>query len=305
MTNEQRMKNLLVPIGMVDVVLDTDAYNEIDDQFAIAYLLSCKEKLTTKAIYAAPFFNSRSSSPADGMEKSYLEIFKILDLMGERTTVLKGSTSFLKNESTPVYSPAALDLVARAKEYSPEAPLYVVAIGAITNVASALLIDPAVAENTVVVWLGGHALHFHDTGEFNMKQDIAASRVVMQSGVPFVQLPCFGVVSSFTVSKPELLYWLSGKNALADYLALNTIEAADAYAADRAWTRVIWDVTAVAWLMNDNDRFMHSRLVPAHFSSYQSQYEPIPNAPSIRYVYHLNRDRLMNDLITRLTAKRD
>ena len=82
MTNEQRMKNLLVPIGMVDVVLDTDAYNEIDDQFAIAYLLSCKEKLTTKAIYAAPFFNSRSSSPADGMEKSYLEIFKILDLMG-------------------------------------------------------------------------------------------------------------------------------------------------------------------------------------------------------------------------------
>ena len=55
MTNEQRIKNLSVPQGRVDVLLDTDAYNEIDDQFAISYLLKSKEKLNTKAIYAAPF----------------------------------------------------------------------------------------------------------------------------------------------------------------------------------------------------------------------------------------------------------
>jgi len=51
MTNEQRIKKLSVPQGRVDVVLDTDAYNEIDDQFAISYLLKSKEKLNTKAIY--------------------------------------------------------------------------------------------------------------------------------------------------------------------------------------------------------------------------------------------------------------
>ena len=50
-TNEQRIKNLSVPHGRIDVVLDTDAYNEIDDQFAISYLLKSKEKLNTKAIY--------------------------------------------------------------------------------------------------------------------------------------------------------------------------------------------------------------------------------------------------------------
>ena len=54
MTNEQRIKNLSVPCGKVDVVLDTDAYNEVDDQFAIAYLLKSKNKLNTVAIYAAP-----------------------------------------------------------------------------------------------------------------------------------------------------------------------------------------------------------------------------------------------------------
>ena len=44
MTNEQRTKNLSVPSDKVDVVLDTDAYNEIDDQFAIAYMLKGTSK---------------------------------------------------------------------------------------------------------------------------------------------------------------------------------------------------------------------------------------------------------------------
>ena len=70
MTYEQRLKNLSVPEGKIDVVLDTDAYNEIDDQFAIAYLLRSADKLNTKALYAAPFYNSHSNGPEDGMERS-------------------------------------------------------------------------------------------------------------------------------------------------------------------------------------------------------------------------------------------
>ena len=79
MTNEQRIRNLSVPEGRVDVVLDTDAYNEIDDQFAISYLIKTKEKLKTKAIYAAPFLNSKSVSPEDGMKKvmmNFLNLFR-------------------------------------------------------------------------------------------------------------------------------------------------------------------------------------------------------------------------------------
>lgn len=300
MTNEQKFKNLLVPTDKVDVVLDTDAYNEIDDQFAIAYLLSCKEKLNTKAIYAAPFFNPNSTDAEDGMEKSYNEILKLLSLMDEKVDVFKGSNTYLENESTPVFSSAAFDLAQRANQYSPEHPLYVVAIGAITNIASAILINPEVAENTVVVWLGGHALHYHDTKEFNLKQDIAAARVVMSSGVPFVQLPCNGVVSEFRISKPELEYWLKGKNKIADYLATNAIKTADSYALGTAWTRCIWDVVAVAWLMNDENRFMESRIIPVHMPTYDNYYSERPNDLPIRYVYYINRDFLMTDLINRI-----
>ena len=209
------MKNLEVPKGRIDVVLDTDAYNEIDDQFAIAYLLRSKEKLNTKALYAAPFFCDRSTSPADGMEKSYQEIKKVLNLAGEDVPVYRGSTDYLKDEHTPQLSEAVADLVERAMQYSEEKPLYVVAIGAITNIASALLVKPEIAKRIVIVWLGGHALHYHDTMEFNMYQDIAAARVVMGSEAAFVHLPCYGSVSNFTVSSSELKEFFLGKGALA------------------------------------------------------------------------------------------
>lgn len=305
MTLEQRIRNLAPPAGRVDVVLDTDTYNEIDDQFALAYLMRSQARLNPKAIYAAPFFNENSSDPEDGMLKSYDEIFKVLGLLGETLPVFKGSPRYLPDERTPVLSPAAEDLAERARQYSPENPLYVVAIGAITNVASALLLEPKAAENTVVVWLGGHALHWHDTQEFNMMQDIAAARVVMGSGVPFVQLPCYGVVSGFSTSRPELEHWLKGKGPLGEYLAENTITAAESYAKGTAWTRSVWDVTAVAWLLNQGDRFMLSRLIPTPMPTYDNMYTLSQDGPLMRYVYHIHRDALFTDLFRAITGERD
>ena len=82
MTKEQRIKNLAVPAGRVDVVIDTDACNEVDDQFAIAYLLKSGEKLNTVALYAAPYSFPGECTVKEGMEKSYLEILKLLELTG-------------------------------------------------------------------------------------------------------------------------------------------------------------------------------------------------------------------------------
>jgi inosine-uridine nucleoside N-ribohydrolase len=305
MTNEQFLKNLQVPSGKIDVILDTDAFNEIDDQFAIAYMLKNKQKFNVVGITTATFFNSKSTSFADGMIKSYNEILKLLTLAGEeelKKSVYKGSLNVLKDENTPAVSDAAYFIAEKANEYNEENPLYIVAIGAITNVASAFIVNPDMKDKVVVVWLGGHAHHFHDTTEFNMVQDIAAARVVFNSGAPLVQLPCAGVVSAFAVSKQELEHFLMDKNPLADYLARNTIAAADKYAAGRDWTRVIWDVTAVAWLKNRGDRFLLSRLVPAPLPTYERQYEQRGDAAFMRYVYYVNRDELMNDLFSVVKA---
>ena len=301
LTMQQRLKMLNCPTGPIDMVLDTDAYNEIDDQFAISYALKAKEKLNLKALYAAPFYNSRSTGPEDGMERSYQEILKLLELSGDATPVYRGSTAYLPDENTPVISDSAAHLAELAKGYSPEKPLYVAAIGAITNVASALLMAPEIADNIVVVWLGGHALEWHSNAEFNIKQDVAAARVVFNSGAPLVMLPCGGVVSAFTTTGPELDYWLRGKNALCDYLVKNTVDEANTYAKGRVWSRVIWDVTTIGWLLNEDGRFMSEKLIPTPIPEYDHHYAINPVRPLCKYVYSINRDALMGDLFKRLS----
>lgn len=294
---------LKFPQNKIDVVLDTDAYNEIDDQFAIAYMLKSQEKLNTKAIYAAPFYNDRSTSPEDGMVKSYREIIKLLELMNREDVtpnVFKGSKEYLADEKTPVISDVAKDLAKRAMGYSKENPLYVVAIGAITNIASAILIEPKIIENIVVVWLGGHAYHWPHNREFNSYQDVAADRVVFNSTVPLVQLPCMGVVSSFTVSKPELTEYLKGGNKLCQYLYKHTVEVAEQESSIDTWSRIIWDVTAVAWLISED--FMESRIERCPIPQYDNNYSFSGNRHFCRYVYHINRDTLISDLFKKLKA---
>ena len=102
--------------GKVAMVLDTDTFNEIDDQFAIVQALISPERIDLRAIYAAPFYNDRSTSYADGMEKSFEEILELLTRMDVKAEGLvhRGSTTPLSDWARPVESPAAADLIAQA-----------------------------------------------------------------------------------------------------------------------------------------------------------------------------------------------
>ena len=304
MTKEQYLKNLSVPTGKVDVVLDTDAFNEVDDQFAISYLLKYRDRFNVKGLLAAPFLNTKSVSAKDGMEKSYAEILKLLSIMGLddlRNIVYKGSEEFLRDEATPSGSPAADFLAALANEYSPENPLYVLCIGAITNVASAILKNPSIRENCVIVFLGGRAKGVTEpAGEFNMKQDIAAARVVFNSGVPFIQITGKGVTDRLLTSKFELEHWLKGKNALCDYLYENVVAEAESYAKGKAWSRVIWDVVVVAWLLNTDGRYLEEITIPCHIPEYDLSYSFDDTRRQIRYVQWVNRDAIFTDLFKKL-----
>ena len=122
MEREQYLKNLEVPSGCVDVVLDTDTFNELDDQFAVALLLSHPERFHPVGFCAAPFLNANSSSPEDGMEKSYQELMKILTLMERedlKAVTFRGSRHYCPDEKTPVPSEAARFLAETAEKYLP------------------------------------------------------------------------------------------------------------------------------------------------------------------------------------------
>ena len=294
-----RIKRLEPPKGKVRMVLDTDTYNEIDDQFALAYAYLSKEKLQMEAVYAAPYFNNRSTSPGDGMEKSYQEILKLLKMLGKSSEgfAFRGSDKYLFDESTPVRSEAALDLVKKAMASTPDDPLYVVTVGCITNIASAILIEPGIIEKIVVVWLGGNGLEWPHQKEFNLMQDVKAARIVLNSGVPLVIMPCRPVVSHFHTTIPELEYYLKGKNQISDYLLKSTIE----YSGGRAtWSKVIWDVTAVAWLVNPS--WLPTDIVYSPVLTDQVTYSTDRSRHFIRMANSVNRDAIFGDLFGKLAG---
>jgi inosine-uridine nucleoside N-ribohydrolase len=298
MTTDTLLQRLERPEGRVRAVLDTDAYNEIDDQFALAYMLKKPEKFDIQALTAAPFHNEKSAGPGEGMRLSYEEIHHILRLTGrEDVPVFEGSGRYLPDETAPVDSPAARELVRLAA--AGDDLLYIIAIGAITNVASALLLDPLMAERCVIVWLGGHARHWPDTREFNMQQDVAAARVVFGSGAPVIQLPCMGVVSELRTTGPELEYWLRGKNGLCDYLVGHVNDEVASYAGGTAWSRVIWDVSAVAWFTGPH--FTRGRVVPAPICGYDHTYAFDATRHPCRVIEHVDRDGIFTDLFTSLS----
>lgn len=294
------LNRLNPPMGKISMVLDTDTYNEVDDQFALAYALLSPEKLDVKAIYAAPFFNSRSNGPKDGMEKSYEEILRLLGKMGRSrgSFVFKGSECYLPGPEIPVDSPAARDLVQKAMAQPDGTPLYVVAIGAITNVASALLMEPKIVSKIVIVWLGGHPLDFPHTHEFNLYQDVSAARVVLNCGAPVTLIPCMGVASHLLSNVPELESCLGGKNHRCDAL----VELFAAYEQNHfAWGKEIWDVSAIAYLLNEEwvpTKLAHSPLLTDDFHWAHDERRHL-----IRVAYFCHRNPIFRDMFTKLATR--
>ena len=296
----QRIRMLAPPAERpVRMVLDTDTYNEIDDQFAVVYALISPE-LDVRAVYAAPFSNSRSKGPGDGMEKSHEEILRILARLGKAPEgfAFKGSSHYLTDLQNPQQSAAVLDLIERARKSSPDDPLYVVAVGAITNVSNALLIEPSIVKNIVVVWLGGNGHGWAHQREFNYQQDLNASRVIFDSGVPFVQLPCTPIVTHFTTTVPEMERYVAGQGPIGDYL----LKIFKDYRKDHfGWSKVLWDMTAVAWLIDD--RWLPSDLVhsPIVTDNYTLSFDRSRHL--IRTVKFVNRDPIFRDFFTKLKKR--
>lgn len=297
---EERLARLEPPRSAISIVLDTDTYNEIDDQFALVY--AClSANLAVEAVYAAPFYNERSASPGDGMEKSYAEILRVLERLGVDAggVVFRGSAWYVPDTTTPVISPAALDLVERAKQPR-DTPLYVVSIGAPTNIASAIMLDPNMIKRIVVVWLGGEPWYWNTpmSRAFNLWQDVAAAQVLFDSGVPLVHIPCTNVAEHLRTTLPEIERYVKGCGPIGEYL-YNIFHAS--HHDHFAYSRVIWDVCAIAYL--NHPEWVPTELRPAPLLNHDLTWmQADPYRHVVREAIEVDRDRVFGDLFRKLAA---
>ena len=66
---------------------------------------------------------------------------------------------------------------------------------------------------------------------------------------------------------------------------------------------MIWDVTAIGWLLNDESRLMNDRLIHTPIPEYDHHYAEDFTRPLCKYVYKIHRDALFADLFTHLTRQ--
>lgn len=207
------------PQKEIRVLIDTDAKNEADDQYAIVHAL-LSPRFDIRGIIAAHFGNDKSPH---SMLDSYEEILRVLERMNlpDHGLVYQGAAEAMTDERQPQPSPGALRIIEEALSDDPR-PLYVMVLGAITDLASAYLMEPRIAGRFTAIWIGGGAYPAGGT-EYNLKNDIAAANVVMKSPMPLWQVPR-DVYMMVRVSLAELEYRVRPQGKIGRYLFDQLVE---------------------------------------------------------------------------------
>ena len=283
------------------VILDTDTANELDDQFALAWAVLAKDAIDLQAVHVAPFFNDRSTSPADGQRKSFAEAKAVLAAIGETgIPVLAGSEAYLPDKTTPVESPAARDLIERAMQHDPEGPpLYVATIGCLTNPASAILLQPEIIKRIVIVMLAGQDFEWPTAREFNLQQDIPAAQVIFESGVPVVHISGVRQAATLGLTYPEVKEYVKGCGMIGDLLADRYEKQSDL---TPGYRRTIWDLSAIAWLINPD--WAPSTLRPRPKLTNEGYWSQDFFGKPVRQVVQLDVGGIYMDLFAKLAALR-
>ena len=202
------------------VIVNTDAKNEADDQYAIVHAV-LTPSFDLHGIIPAHYGTRKT---ATSMQESHDETVKLLRLMGLEgdVHVTDGASGAIADESTPVDSPGAQLIIAEAMQDDPR-PLYIAFYGPLTDMASALLLEPRIAERNVrVIWIGGGPWP-SGGGEYNLSNDIHAANVVMKSRVELWQVPR-STYRTMSVGYAELIEKVYPQGAIGKYLVEQLLE---------------------------------------------------------------------------------
>ena len=333
LTDAERRALLAPPAAgaVLDVVFDTDATNEIDDEWAVVWALLAPERLRVLGLHACPYGYSadlvRSPAlmadldrrrmevsfaamgitaddvptvpPSYGVARAAEELHRIVELTGVDVPVLDGATRYLPPDGSPVDSPAARHLVELAHA-DREGPLYVAAIGCATNVASALLIDPTIADRIVVLWTSAFPSFYPlPNASFNLAQDVPAARVLLDSGVPLVYLPGYYVGEELRTTLAEARAHVAGTGPLGDYL-VGLYENHPLVPTEPGRSKVIWDMVVTAWLLDPS--WLASRFVPTPHLDDDLRWRQDGDRHVMLEAYDVDRDAAFGDLFRRLAG---
>ncbi len=280
----------------IRVIVHTDCKNEADDQFALAHWLMTP--MADICGIVAGHFDSKARmfhTEHNTARQSYDEIVKVLDLMGleGKYPIYLGAEEPLVDEKTVRDSEGARFIIEEAMRED-DRPLYIACQGGVTDVAAAILLEPAICERMTCIWIGG-GVWPDGCREFNMDQDIHAANVLFASTMPVWQVP-MNVYKKYTVSLAELEYKVSPCGQIGKYLFEQMVEFNLQLADVTFWPHgEIWnlgDQGCLAVLMQEKQQDTDYTLKPAPRIAPDGKYIHGQSHREIR-VYHDTDSRLI------------
>lgn len=282
----------------INLILDTDTYNECDDQFALSYLIKSKNLFNIEVITVAPYSHTkRDLTVRDGQELSYNEILKICNWLNFDTNnkVFKGSMDYIQNGYDEKNNAVNKIIEIALKNNK----TYILGIGAITNIALAIKKEPKIVNKIEIVWLGGNELGYKDNLEYNFRQDVEAVKIVFESKVKLTILPCKEIVSELRIDINTLKKYLENKSELCNYLIERFYN--DGYHGVQE-SRVIWDISVIAYMINK--KWFETEQISCPNIRKDTSYEVTDNRHNITFVTKLDRNKIYEDLFNKLGEQR-
>lgn len=172
----------------IDIIFDTDANNELDDQHALAYLMLNDDVFNILGI------TTNATRNGGNIEEHYKEAERVIRLCNREESIklligAEGSFDEIRDSlSHPDYDGhQSVDfIIEQANKYSKENKLPVLAVGKLTNIALALKKNPGITNKIRLIWLGSN---YPSPGEYNLEDDIPSMNYVLESGIHFELVP--------------------------------------------------------------------------------------------------------------------
>ncbi len=274
------------------VIIDTDAACEADDPFAIAHALMSR-MLDVRAICAEHFVEEGS------MERSYDMIQRVMKAMHIEVPVLHGERGSLAKYENEEPSEAVRFIIQEAERES-DNPLYVLCIGATTNVAKALIIRPQIAQKMTIVTIGGNPHVCGNPGrEFNFGSDVKAANTILHCGGEVWQIPN-NVYGSMHIGFAEIQKKIYPYGEIGKLLYENMIELYSsengAWSAGESWA--LGDSPAVGVTLEPNCGSSVRCVAP--WVNEDTSYTFTEEGPKIKVYTSINSRFIIEDFICKL-----
>lgn len=201
------------------VVYVNDMAGDIDGLFATAHM-ALSQTSQLRAIVG-----SSGGSAHDSAEAATALGREMMRLMGLKVPVLSGSAKALGKERAPQLAPGVQAIIDEAMRTDTDLPLYAAVGGGLTEVASALMIEPKIAERMTLIWIGGGSMPGGVTHEANFNIDPEAARFIFnEAKVPMWTIPQ-AVYSTCVISATELQAQVAPHGKIGKWLYEKVVSA--------------------------------------------------------------------------------